>query len=167
MAESIDAYLDLQKAGIKGEANNSGVVGTIPLLGYSFGTSTVAHANFGSGSSGAVKSEIHPLTVTYPVNSASPGIWIKSLVNEHFNATLYVRKSTGANQPSTFLQLDLEQAMITSVSTSGSAADAAIPMETLTIVPAKVTYTYTTQQTDGSMGTQTQYAYDQRLSQQV
>ncbi len=137
---------------IKGEAQDktyNGADGWIDVLAWSWGASNSGSTHVGSGS-GAGKANFQDISFTKYVDKASPDI-VKCVAKgtHHATANLIVRRA--GDNPLEYLTIDIEDAMLTSVSTGGSGGEDRLT-ENCTLNFDFFKLKYTEQMKDGTKG---------------
>lgn len=127
------------------------------ILAWSWGISNSGTAHVGGGA-GAGKANFQDISVTKYVDTASHALLLACATGEHFSkAKLTVRKA-GKTQLE-YIVIDMEQVLITAVSTGGSGGEDRLT-ENVTLNFAKITFSYTEQKADGTLGTPLPFTYD-------
>ncbi len=143
--------------GIDGESEAEKHKKEIDVLSWSWGTSQGGNMHV-AGGGGAGKAAVGDLSFVKYVDSASHLIWIKCCTGKHIKeATLTCRKA--GDNPQDYLKVKLEDLLISSVSTGGSAGEA-ILTESVSLNFAKVTYSYWPQKIDGTLDAEKKAGYD-------
>ena len=102
---------------VDGEAQDSKHKKEIDVLHWSWGMNNSGSAHNGSGA-GAGKVNVHDLTFTKWVDTATPTLALACCSGQHFkDATLVIRKA--GDKPVEYVKIKMETVMITSVSTGG------------------------------------------------
>lgn len=109
---------------IKGEAQDAkynGSDGWMDVLAWSWGASNSGSTHVGSGS-GAGKANFQDISFTKYVDKATPDI-MKSVANGKHHATAHLVVRRAGEKPLDYLVIDIEDAMLTSLSTGGSGGE--------------------------------------------
>nr|VFJ65138.1 MAG: type VI secretion system secreted protein Hcp [Candidatus Kentron sp. DK]VFJ67510.1 MAG: type VI secretion system secreted protein Hcp [Candidatus Kentron sp. DK] len=139
-----DVFLKIE--GVTGESQDEKHKDEIDVLGWSWGLMQTGTMHVGSGG-GAGKAMVQDISITKFVDKSSPELLASITKGEHFkNATLICRKAGGS--PIEYLKIEMEEVMITNLSTGGSGE--ATQTENITLNFRKFTYTYTPQKDDGT-----------------
>jgi type VI secretion system secreted protein Hcp len=139
----------LKLDGIKGESTDAKHGTEIDVLAWSWGVSNSGNSHFGGGS-GAGKANVQDLSFTKYVDAATPNLVLKAMGGDHIKtANLVVRKAGGKQIE--YLKIDLEQVLVTSVSTGGSGGEDRLT-ENVTLNFASFKVHYTPQKADGTGG---------------
>jgi len=145
---AVDMFLNLEGE-IQGESQDRKHKGEIDVLAWSWGMSQSGSFHMGGGG-GAGKANFQDISVTKWIDSASSVLMLYCANGDHFpKAKLTVRKA-GA-QPLEYLIINMEQVMVTSISTGGSGGEDKLT-ENITLNFAKVSVDYVEQKPDGSGG---------------
>jgi type VI secretion system secreted protein Hcp len=124
----------------------------IAVESWSWGVSNTATGGGGGGGGGAGRADFNDLTITKTVDKASPVLMLKCASGQHLpEVTLTVDRPGGGSQP--FLEIKLTDALISSVSPSGSAND--LPMEQVSFNYDRIQMKYSPR--DGSTPVQTSW----------
>jgi type VI secretion system secreted protein Hcp len=143
---AIEYYLKLD--GIKGEAQTKGKENQIHVLAWSWGAHQQGTTQFGGGS-GAGRVDMGDVTVTHPVDAASPLLMQACCSGKHFDSAVLVGRKVGGTALD-FLTITLSEVFITSVSLGGSDGGDEMPREQVTLSFATVDYSYQPQGKDGA-----------------
>src|SRR6185436_2832028 len=132
---------------LKGESRDSVHKAEIDVLAWSWGMSNSGSAHVGGGA-GAGKVNVQDLSFTKYVDAASSALLTFCADGKHIaTAHLVVRKAGGT--PLEYIKVDMEEVMITAVSTGGSGGEDRLT-ENVTLNFAKFKYAYQPQKADGS-----------------
>lgn len=116
---AVDMFLKLK--GIDGEARDQKRGKQIDILAWSWGMSQSGTTHTGSGG-GAGKVSVQDINVTKWIDKASPILMQKCAQGTHIDdGELVVRKA--GDKPLDYLVIELEDIMITSISTGGSGGE--------------------------------------------
>lgn len=154
---AVDMFLNIDT--IKGETVDKIHMKTtdMDVLSWSWGVSNSGTAHIGGGA-GAGKANFQDISVTKYVDSASHALLGACATGEHFpKAKLTVRKA-GKTQLE-YIIIDLEEVLITSVSTGGSGGEDRLT-ENISLNFAKIKFSYTPQKADGTLGDVLPFTYD-------
>lgn len=152
---AVDQFLKLD--GIAGESQDSKHKDTIDVLAWSWGMSQSGTTHMGAGG-GAGKVNVNDISVTKYIDKSSPALMIHTSNGKHIpKALLTVRKA--GEKPLEYLKIEMEDIMITSVSTGGSGGEDRLT-ENVTLNFSKVKVMYTEQTKDGSAGAAPEYSWD-------
>ena len=142
---------------VDGEAQDSKHKKEIYVLSWSWGMNNSGSAHNGSGA-GAGKANVHDLTFTKWVDTATPTLALACCSGKHFkDATLIIRKA--GDKPLEYVKIKMETVMITSVSTGGSGGEDRL-QESVTLNFAKVNLDYVPQNDKGAAGTPIPMSWD-------
>jgi type VI secretion system secreted protein Hcp len=150
---AVDVFLKLGT--IKGESKDTKHAGEIDVLSWSWGVSQTGTFGHGGGG-GAGKANFSDLSIMHGVDKASPNLMTACATGEHIKeATLVARKA--GKQQQEYLIVKLQDILVTSVQPSGSSEH---PMETFSLMPAKVEIEYKPQKADGTLEAGLFFKYD-------
>lgn len=164
---AINAFLKITGPDINGGSTSKGHETEIEVLSWSHGFNQPTSAVRSHGGGGTVEKANHqPFVFTKTLSSATDALLKGNWTGQHHDkATLSCYRSsgdTGGNQIGTkYLQIDMESVIVADFQVSGSIGD--IPMETIALTYAKVTYTYTAHdKTKGTTGGAKPVSHDLR-----
>ncbi|AEB56053.1 hemolysin co-regulated type VI secretion system effector [Ectopseudomonas mendocina] len=143
---AVDIFIKI--GDIKGESQDKTHKDEIEVLNWSWGMSQSGNMHTGTGG-GAGKVSIQDLSLTKYVDKATPNLMMHCSSGKHVpKVTLTVRKAGGDSQVE-YLIINLEEVLISSLSTGGSGNDDRL-IENVTLNFAKVTVDYQPQKADGT-----------------
>ena len=152
---AVDMFMKIDT--VDGEAQDSKHKKEIDVLHWSWGMNNSGSAHNGSGA-GAGKVNVHDLTFTKWVDTATPTLALACCSGKHFkDATLIIRKA--GDKPLEYVKIKMETVMITSVSTGGSGGEDRL-QESVTLNFAKVNLDYVPQNDKGAAGTPIPMSWD-------
>lgn len=141
---AIDAFLKIE--GVKGESVDKAHKDEIDVLSWSWGMSQSGTMHSGPGG-GAGKVSVQDLSVVKYVDRSSPALTQACCVGTHFDkAVLTLRKAGG--EPLDYLVITLEEVLVTSVQTGGSAGEERLT-QSITLNFAKFKESYQPQNAKG------------------
>ena len=144
---AVDMFIKI--GDLKGEARDKTHKEEIDVLAWSWGISNSGSAHVGGGA-GAGKCNVQDLSFTKYIDKSSPDLMLACCNGKHYpKATLVVRKA-GEN-PLEYLTINLEDLIVTSVSTGGSGGEDRLT-ENVTLNFAKVKVNYKEQTATGGVG---------------
>ena len=132
---------------LAGESGDSVHKDSIDVLAWSWCLSNSGSAHSGCGA-GAGKVNVQDLSFTKWVDRSSPELMLACANGKHFDKALLTLRKAG-EKPVEYLKLNLEDLMITSLSTGGSGGEDRLT-ENVTLSFAKYKIEYTPQKKDGS-----------------
>lgn len=144
-----DAFLKVD--GIDGESTRKGYEKQIPILSFSWGGSNPATIGV-TGGGGGGKGQLSGLSVMKKTDASSPKFFQKCMEGEHIKKASLTLLKAGGKEAIDFIKYDLETVYIESVQYSGSQGGDDSPLESVSLVCGKVTYTYTPQTATGTKG---------------
>jgi len=145
---SIDYFLKID--GIEGESMDSKHAKEIQLIGFNWGETQPASLVYGTGG-GSGKVSMQDLTFTMRACKASPKLFLACARGDHIaEATLVARKAGGEQEE--FYSIKLEDVIVSSYNTGGGTGDS-LPMDTVTLAFAKISYQYRPQSDKGALET--------------
>src|SRR3712207_904120 len=135
---------------VKGESKIDKHHDQIDVLAWSWGMSNSGTTHTGTGS-GSGKVSVQDLSLTKWVDKATPDLMLACCSGKHFDkATLTVYKA-GGDAPVDYLIVDMENVMVTAVSSGGSGGEDRLT-ENVTLNFGKVKVKYTVQEKTGGGG---------------
>jgi len=155
---ALDMFINMG-ANIVGESADKaqGAKGDIDVLAWSWGMSQSGTTHMGSGG-GAGKANFQDLSFTKYVDAASNALMISLAKGTHIpKVTLLARKAGEGQQK--YLTIDMEQVLVTSVSTGGSGGEDRLT-ENITLNFAKVKFAYAPQSKTGTKGGDKEFTWD-------
>jgi type VI secretion system secreted protein Hcp len=142
---AVDMFLKLDT--IEGESRDKVHAKQIDILAWSWGLSNSGTAHMGGGA-GAGKVNVQDISVTKYVDSSSNALIAACCAGTHIKtANLIVRKAGGT--PLEYIKIDLDEVLITSVSTGGSGGEDRLT-ENVSLNFAKFKFAYQPQKADGT-----------------
>jgi type VI secretion system secreted protein Hcp len=152
MAE-VEYFLTID--GIPGES--MALEQAVDLLSWSWGAAQAGTMAYGGGG-GAGKASVQDISFSMKENKASPKLLNACLSGQHIaKAVLLARKAGG--EPRNFLQVTLEEVLVSSYQTGGSWGDP-VPVNQISLNFARLTYEYLTQNEKGATVTSGAAKYD-------
>lgn len=152
---AVDMFMKIDT--VDGEAQDSKHKKEIDVLSWSWGISNSGSAHNGSGA-GAGKANVHDLTFTKWVDTATPKLALACCSGKHYkDATLVIRKA--GDKPVEYVKIKMETVMITSIATGGSGGEDRL-QENVTLNFAKVNLDYVPQDDKGGPGTAIPMSWD-------
>lgn len=145
-AATTDYFLKIE--GIQGESTSDKHKGEIDIESYSWGVAVPVQAGTRPGAGRAL---FESLNLSKLIDISSPKLAQAVATGQHF-ATVVLTGEKSGEQPHTFLEIRLEDALVSSYHT-GAAAAGVVPTDQFTLNYARIRYTYTPQAEDGSAGT--------------
>ena len=143
---AVDIFIKI--GDIKGESQDKTHKDEIEVLNWSWGMSQSGNMHTGTGG-GAGKVSIQDLSLTKYVDKATPNLMMHCSSGKHVpKVTLTVRKAGGDTQVE-YLIINLEEVLISSLSTGGSGNDDRL-IENITLNFAKVTVDFQPQKAEGT-----------------
>ena len=144
---AVDMFLELE--GVTGESRDKTHSKKSEVLAWSWGVSQSGTVHSGGGAGGG-KASVQDIAVTKWVDKSSPEIWKRCFSGKHFaSGKLIVRKA--GDSPLEYMNYELKDILITSVSTGGSGGEDRLT-ENISLNFAEVKFVYTEQRQDGGKG---------------
>lgn len=152
----VDYFLKIE--GVESESTDDKHKGEVELMSFSWGQTNSGSAGHGAGA-GAGKVIPQDFHFVKKMDKASPKLMIACATGEHFKtATLTARKAGGGQQE--YLKITMEELMVTSYQTGGSAEGDPVPIDQISMNFVKLTLAYKEQKVDGSLGGEIKQGYD-------
>lgn len=161
---AVDFFLNIKD--IKGESMVEGHKDEIQLLSWSWGAhNSGSMAEGGGGGTGKVT--MADFSFTMHVNKGSPQLIKACATGKHIDdALLCCRKSGGDAKPYDYLKIKFEHLLVSSYQTGGSHGSDDIPVDSITLNFAKITYDYFVQDTaKGTVQSAGPVSYDLKKAQ--
>ena len=153
---AVDYFLKI--GDIKGESEDEQFKEHIQVESFSFGETQSGTQSFGGGG-GAGKVQMQDFHFVMKLNSASPFLFDGCAQGEHYKkATLSCRKAGKGQQ--VFLTWEMEDVLVTSYQTGGSAGADVVPVDQVSLGFGKITIEYKKQKKDGGMESVGKKSYD-------
>jgi type VI secretion system secreted protein Hcp len=143
---AVDMFLKIDD--IKGESSDSKHKDEIEVLAWSWGMSQSGSTHSGSGS-GSGKVSVQDISITKPVDRASPNLMKMCCTGQHFKTAMLVVRKAGGKSPVEYIKLELKEGIVSSVQTGGSGGEDRLT-ENVTLNFGAFKYEYTPQKADGS-----------------
>jgi type VI secretion system secreted protein Hcp len=144
---AVDVTIKIEGPPLAGESKLSKLEGQIDVLAWSWGVSQSGTMHTGGGGTGG-KANVNDLSVSKFIDAASPNLFLFCCNGQHIDkVTLTCRKA--GTDPLKYIEILMEQVIITSVSTGGSGGEDRFT-ENVTFNFAKFTLTYSQQATKGA-----------------
>ena len=143
---AVDMFIKI--GDIKGEAQDHKHKGEIDILSWSWGMSNSGTTHMGSGG-GSGKVSVQDLSFTKFVDSASNALITHCCSGKHIDKAQLIVRKAGGDKPVEYIKVDLEDIVISAVSTGGSGGEDRLT-ENISLNFARFKYAYSPQKTDGS-----------------
>lgn len=154
---AIDMFLDLGGS-VKGESSDKTYAGKIDINSYHWGLSQSGTFHLGTGG-GAGKVSVKDVQIEKLVDSATPVLMNYAAQGKHFDTGKIIVRKAGGESPVEYVVMEMSQVMISSVDHMGQQGDDRL-REVVTLNFAKVKFTYTPQNKDGSKGAAIDFKWD-------
>jgi type VI secretion system secreted protein Hcp len=159
MTSHSDFFLKL--GDIKGESQDDKHKGEIDLMSFSFGVRQPGgSAAVGSGG-GVGKAQFHEFEFTKRIDASSAKLMLACASGQHFpEVTLSCRRAGGTQAE--YLKIKFEQVLVSGYETGGgdSSLKDTLPVDTVHLNFAKISYNYKAQNADGTEGANTMTGWD-------
>jgi type VI secretion system secreted protein Hcp len=156
---AFDTFLDLK--GVEGESTATGFEKKIEIYSFSWGASNPTTVSSGKDGLSAGKVSISSFNVMKKTEKSSAKLFAACCDGSHFTeATVTMRKATGAGGQKPFLKYKFSDVMVESIQWSGSSGGDDSPTESLSLAFAKVEVEYFMQNDKGDMAAAGQAAWD-------
>src|SRR5438067_13006136 len=153
---NVDYFLKIE--GIEGESQDSKHKAEIDLESWSWGAvQSGAHAAGGGG--GAAKVAMQDFHFVMKHNKASPKLMLACANGEHIKKAVLTARKAGKEQQD-FMKVSMEDVLVSSYQTGGSATGDEIPMDQVSLNFAKIEHEYKEQKADGTLGGAVKTGYD-------
>lgn len=152
----VDYFLKI--AGIDGESADSKHKGEIEIESFSWGETQSGTAGHGAGA-GAGKVVAQDFHFVKKMDKASPVLFIGCATGIHYKTAVLTTRKAGAGQQE-YLKITMEDVLISSYQTGGSAHSDIVPTEQISMNFHKLEISYKEQKPDGSLGGEVKQKYD-------
>jgi type VI secretion system secreted protein Hcp len=152
----VDYFLKLD--GVDAESTDDKHKGAIELESFSWGETQSGTAGRGGGA-GAGKVQPQDFHFVKKVDKATPVLFIGCATGHHYKSAVLTGRKAGGGQQE-YLKITLEDVLISSYQTSGSAHSDVVPTEQVSLNFAKLEFSYKEQKADGSLGGEVKQKYD-------
>lgn len=159
---AVDMFIKIGE--LVGESKDSSHAKEIDVLAWSWGMSNAGNTHIGGGS-GAGKVNVQDLSITKWVDLASAPLMQACAQGTHIEtAKLTIRKA--GDTPLEYIVIDLEDILITSISTGGSGGEDRLT-ENVTLNFAQAKMKYVEQAEAGGAGGDAQFGYNMKENKPV
>ena len=140
----------LKLGALKGEAQDEKFPEYIEVLSWSYGATQAGSGGTGTGS-GVSKVDLHDLTFTHYLESASPDLFKFCAGGDHIDEGTFIARKAGGSKggPVTYLEIKMKEVFVTSVHTSGSGGGE-LPIESVSLNFAEIKLDYKPQSETGA-----------------
>ena len=146
---AVDTYIKIDT--VDGESKVKGFENNIEVLAWSWGASQSGTFHKGTGGAGAGKVNVNDISITKYVDAASTVLLSSVCKGSHFKDAKIVCRKSGGDSPVDFLEIKLENVMVTGYSTGGSHGEELVT-ENVTLNFEKFEMKYRTQDEKGKKG---------------
>ena len=143
---AVDMFIKI--GDIKGESQDSKHKGEVDILAWSWGMSNSGTTHTGGGG-GSGKVSVQDISFTKYVDSASHTLMLHCCNGKHIDKAQLVVRKGGGDKPLEYIKLDIEDIVVSSVSSGGSGGQDRLT-ENVSLNFARFKYAYTPQKADGS-----------------
>ncbi len=152
--------LFLQIDGVTGECVESAHAGWIDVESYSEGLQNQSTAGYGGGA-GLGTVQYHDINITCQLEKAIPNLMVGCADGKHYpSAKLHATKMGGDGKSWTYLEVIMNDVVVTAVNFSGSQNQ--IPMVQVSLAFTKIKTEYWQQTNTGGKGASTNAGWDQK-----
>ena len=148
--------------GIDGESQDAKHKGEIQLESFSWGATQTGTFAYGGGG-GAGKVSMQDFHFVMKHNKASPKLMLACARGEHIKKAVLTARKAGKEQQD-FMKVSMEDVLVSSYQTGGSATGDEIPMDQVSLNFAKIEHEYKEQKADGTLGGAVKTGYDLKTS---
>jgi type VI secretion system secreted protein Hcp len=145
---AFDTYLKLEN--VTGEAVRAGFAGWISLDSFTMGAMNPATIGSATGGAGGGKVSLSPISVIKKTDKASPILFQNCCSGVHSPTATIALNKAGGSAAVKYLQYDLKEVFIESISWSGSSGGDDTPTESVSLAYGSINVTYTPQKVDGT-----------------
>ena len=146
---AVNVFLEFKEPTIKGECTDSNHKDDVELLAWSHSFSQPTSGTRSSAGGGTVEMAKHgDMSCTKYIDSSSDDLIKMCWSGKHIGkATMHCYRSDGDNKPVKYLEIEMEDVIISSFGIGGSSGD--VPTEQFSMNYGVVTYKYTPTSADG------------------
>jgi len=145
---AVDALLKIEGPEINGESQIEGHVDEIQILSWSWGVMQSGTSSMGGGMS-AGRVSMQNFTFVHEVDAASTDLMVHCCNGAHIDKMTFSVRKMGTD-PLDYVVIELEQCLITTVSTGGAPGDEVV-QETVTVDAAQFKVMYKEQNDQGAV----------------
>jgi type VI secretion system secreted protein Hcp len=162
---AVDAFIWFLKFDtIEGESTEKGHEKELEVMSFHWGVSQTGSFASGGGG-GAGKAQFQDLHFTSNTSKASPQLMLACASGRHLKyATLTGRKS-GGDRPADFMHVKIEDVLVSSYNQAGDRNSG--PGDEASLNFAKIEFSFTPQNADGSLGTPVTTGWDLKANKAV
>jgi type VI secretion system secreted protein Hcp len=153
----VDYFLKID--GIDGESGDAKHKGEIVLQSWSWGASQSGTFASGTGGGGAGKVQMQDFHFVMQQNKASPKLMLACASGEHIKKAVLTCRKAGKEQQE-FLKITLQEVLVSSYQSGGSASSDLIPQEQISLNYAKSEMEYKPQKPDGTLDASVRVGWD-------
>ena len=154
---AVDIFLKIE--GIAGESQDEKHRSEIDVLAWSWGLAQSGTTHMGPGA-GSGKVAVQDITFTKYCDKATTNILKYCSNGKHIAKALLTIRKAGGDAPVEYFKLDMNDLIVSSYATGGSADGLDRLQETVTLNFRKFTVTYTEQTQQGTPGAATEATWD-------
>jgi type VI secretion system secreted protein Hcp len=152
----VDYFLKI--AGVDSESTDDKHKGEIEVESFSWGETQSGTAGHGAGA-GAGKVSPQDFHFVKKLDKSSSRLFIGCAAGEHFKTAILTARKAGGGQQE-YLKITMEDVLISSYQTGGSAQGDVVPTDQISLNFAKLEFSYKEQKPDGSLGGEAKQKYD-------
>jgi type VI secretion system secreted protein Hcp len=145
---AFDAFLKID--GLDGESTRIGFEKQLEITSFNWGAANPA--TIGAGGGGGGKVSITTFNISRKTDAASPLLFQSCCDGTHYAKAVVTLIKSGGRSPVDFIKYEFEKVYVESVQWSGATGGDDTPLESVSFVFSKVSFTYTPQKPDGSKG---------------
>jgi type VI secretion system secreted protein Hcp len=159
----VDYFLKID--GIDGEAQDHAHKNEISIESWSFGATNAA-SGYAGGGGGAGKVSVQDMHFTSKLNKASTGLMLSCATGKHIANVLLTCRKAG-EKPIEYLKIKLQDVLVSSYQTGGSAHGDVVPVDQFSLNFAKFHLEYAEQKADGSAAPSLKAGYDLKANKKL
>lgn len=145
---AVDIFLKIDEPEIEGESSDHAHEGEMDVVSWAWGMSQSGTMHIARGG-GAGKVSVQDLHITKYVDKGTANLMLGAAKGTQYRTAVLTCRKAGGDEQVEYLKIEMENVIISSVSTSSSTGDDR-QMENITLNFAKFKVTYTPQDNDGS-----------------
>jgi type VI secretion system secreted protein Hcp len=159
----VDYFLKVE--GVEGESTDEKHKGEIDLESWSWGETNSGSFSQGGGG-GAGKVVMQDFHFVKKLDKASPVLFISCATGKHIKKAILTARKAGGKQED-YLKVTMEDVLISSYQTGGSAHSDVVPTDQFSINFSKIEWSYKEQKPDGSLGGEAKQGYDVKANKKI
>lgn len=158
---SVNYLLKIEGAQIKGESKVVGYEDYMEIESFSWGAAQTGTFSYGSGGGGG-KVSMQDFHFAMKSNKASPKLMEAAANGTAVATATFISLKAGGKSPVIAIKVVMSDLLVSSYTTGGQSGTDDIPSDQISLNFAKIAFTYTPQNNDGSSGASVEGTWDQK-----